>query len=79
MARPYAYARFGLDDFDCLRIDRDIQLKRRQYDQPSDTMDSYSKMNESLIDITNIMRKNIDEVVQRVEKLDRESGIFSRL
>ena len=29
------------------------------------------QINESLIDIQNIMRKNIDEVVQRVEKLDR--------
>ena len=29
------------------------------------------QLNESLIDIQNIMRKNIDEVVQRVEKLDR--------
>lgn len=52
-------------------IDKEIQQKRRQYDDQSGNLDSYNQINESLIDIQNIMRKNIDEVVQRVEKLDR--------
>ena len=63
MARPYAFARF----------DKEIQQKRRQYDNQSGNLDSYNQINESLIDIQNIMRKNIDEVVQRVEKLDHVS------
>ncbi|KAM7453606.1 hypothetical protein BLSTO_05644 [Blastocystis sp. subtype 1] len=60
MARPYAYARF----------DREIQMKRKQYDQQGSNTDSYGQINESLIDIQNIMRKNINEVVQRVEKIE---------
>ena len=46
-------------------------MRRRLYDQPTSSMDSYNQINESLLDIQNIMRKNLDEVVQRVEKLDR--------
>ena len=45
--------------------------KRKQYDQQGSSTDSYGQINESLIDIQNIMRKNINEVVQRVEKIDR--------
>ena len=72
LARPYAYSRFGnelLLYFD--KVDKDIQQKRRAYDSQTGNLDSYNQINESLIDIHNIMRKNIDEVVQRVEKLDR--------
>ena len=54
-----------------LSIDKEIQAKRKLYDQPTSSLDSYNQINESLVDIQNIMRKNIDEVVQRVEKLDR--------
>ena len=46
-------------------------MKRKQYDQQGSNTDSYGQINESLIDIQNIMRKNINEVVQRVEKIDR--------
>lgn len=52
-------------------LDREIQQKRRAFDNQTGNLDSYNQINESLIDIHNIMRKNIDEVVQRVEKLDR--------
>ena len=72
LARPYAYSRFGnihLLYFD--KVDKEIQQKRRAYDNQSGNLDSYNQINESLIDIHNIMRKNIYEVVQRVEKLDR--------
>ena len=71
MARPYAYARFGLSWIARSWLDKEIQQKRRQYDDQNGNLDSYNQINESLIDIQNIMRKNIDEVVQRVEKLDR--------
>ena len=46
-------------------------MKRRLYDQSTSSLDGYNQINENLIDIQNIMRKNIDEVVHRVEKLDR--------
>ena len=49
-------------------------MKRRLYDQQTGSLDNYNQINESLLDIQNIMRKNIDEVVQRVEKLDRRVG-----
>ena len=52
-------------------VDKEIQMKRRLYDQPNTSLDSYNQINESLLDVQNIIRKNIDEVVQRVEKLDR--------
>lgn len=72
MARPYAFARFGITLIAILWwIDKDIQTKRRLYDQQTGSLDGYNAINESLLDIQNIMRKNIDEVVQRVEKLDR--------
>ena len=72
LARPYAYSRFG-KGFGKLvdNLDREIQQKRRAFDNQTGNLDSYNQINESLIDIHNIMRKNIDEVVQRVEKLDR--------
>ena len=72
MARPFAFARFGLSWILELWLDKEIQQKRRQYDDQNGNLDSYNQINESLIDIQNIMRKNIDEVVQRVEKLDRK-------
>ena len=68
----YAFARFGLSWIRELWLDKEIQQKRRQYDDQNGNLDSYNQINESLIDIQNIMRKNIDEVVQRVEKLDRK-------
>lgn len=71
MARPYAYARFGTSCSSMSHVDREIQMKRKQYDQQGSGTDSYGQINESLIDIQNIMRKNINEVVQRVEKIDR--------
>ncbi|OAO12505.1 vesicle-trafficking protein SEC22b [Blastocystis sp. ATCC 50177/Nand II] len=69
MARPYAYARF----------DREIQMKRKQYDQQGSSTDSYGQINESLIDIQNIMRKNINEVVQRVEKIDHVTSASEKM
>ena len=56
----------------CNIVDKDIQIKRKMYDQQNGSLDSYNQINESLMDIQNIMRMNIDEVVQRVEKLDRK-------
>ena len=70
-ARPYAYARFGCDSAFEWLSDKEIQMKRRLYDQSTSGLDGYNQINENLIDIQNIMRKNIDEVVHRVEKLDR--------
>ena len=68
-ARPYAYARF----------DKEIQMKRRLYDQSTGGLDGYNQINENLIDIQNIMRKNIDEVVHRVEKLDHVTSTSEQL
>ena len=76
MARPYAYARFGKwSQFSLLSIDKEIQAKRKLYDQPTSSLDSYNQINESLVDIQNIMRKNIDIMYTIVTNKIHKKGV----
>jgi vesicle transport protein SEC22 len=59
VGRPYAYIKF----------DRQLQAKRRQYADPR-RMGQASQLDTDLADIHNIMRRNIDEVLNRGERLD---------
>ena len=59
VGRPYAYIQF----------DRRLQAKRRQYADPR-RVGAASQLDADLADIHNIMRRNIDEVLNRGERLD---------
>jgi hypothetical protein len=50
--------------------DRVLQRLKKEYADPS-TKQNKSKIDEELADIRNIMKKNISEVLERGEKLDR--------
>lgn len=58
-ARPYQFIKF----------DQVIQRKQREYADPRSSMNT-TKINEDLADIQSIMRKNIEEVLNRGEKLE---------
>lgn len=62
VGRQYAYIKF----------DRVIQKKRREYADPNSNANS-KKINDDLQCIHNIMRKTIDDVLDRGNKLD---GMF---
>jgi len=66
--RPYAF----------MRYDRFVNRKRRDYADPSSKR-NMKKVEEELADIYNITRKNIQEVLNRGEKLDQVSEISSRI
>mmetsp|Transcript_29717 Transcript_29717/g.91899 ORF Transcript_29717/g.91899 Transcript_29717/m.91899 type:complete len:227 (+) Transcript_29717:511-1191(+) len=59
VGRPYAFIKF----------DRTLQKKRREYADPR-SASSQSRITSDIADIHNIMRKNIDEVLNRGERLD---------
>lgn len=59
VGRQYAYIKF----------DRVIQKKRREYADPNSNANS-KKINDDLQCIHNIMRKTIDDVLDRGNKLD---------
>ena len=59
MGRPYAFIKF----------DKTLQRKRKDYANPGDRANQ-SKIDSELADIHNIMRRNIDEVLNRGERLD---------
>lgn len=67
-ARPYAF----------LRFDRVVQRIKRDYADPSSKQNS-SRLAEGLADIQSIMRQNLEEVLNRGEKLENVSKISSRL
>ena len=67
-ARPYAFIKFDLV----------IQRRRKEFVDPTSRKNT-SKLNEDLADIQSIMRKNIDEVLNRGEKLEHVSNISSNL
>lgn len=67
-ARPYAFIKF----------DKFIQSKRRDYLDPTSRRNT-SKLTEDLADISSIMKKNIQEVLNRGERLDNISQTSSRL
>lgn len=59
-ARPYAFIKF----------DKTLQRKRREFSDPTDRQNQ-AKIDDDIADITSIMKRNIDEVLNRGEKLDR--------
>jgi vesicle transport protein SEC22 len=67
-ARPYAFIKF----------DKFIQKKHKEFVDPSSRQNT-GKLNEDLADIQSIMKKNIQEVLNRGEKLDHVSQISSSL
>jgi len=67
-ARPYAFIKFDLV----------IQRRRRDFVDPTSRQNT-TKLNEDLADIQSIMRKNIDEVLNRGEKLEHVSNISNNL
>ncbi|KAJ1447127.1 Longin-like domain-containing protein [Pelagophyceae sp. CCMP2097] len=59
VARPYAYIKF----------DKTIQRKRKDYADPS-ARNNQTKIDEDIADIHSIMKRNIDEVLNRGERLE---------
>lgn len=59
-ARPYAFIKF----------DKTLQRKRRDYSDPSARRNA-AKLDGEIADIASIMKRNIDEVLNRGERLDR--------
>lgn len=60
-ARPYAFIKF----------DKVIQRKRKEFLDPQ-SRNNMARLNDDLADIHNIMKRNIEEVLNRGERLDRE-------
>jgi len=67
-SRPYQFIKF----------DRVIQKKTREFVDPKSRQNT-SKLNEDLADIQSIMKKNIQEVLNRGEKLEKMNDISSQL
>ncbi|KAL7461890.1 hypothetical protein ACHAXS_002297 [Conticribra weissflogii] len=67
-ARPYAFIKFDIA----------IQRKRKEFVDPTSRSNT-TKLNEDLADIQSIMRRNIDEVLNRGEKLEHVSSISQNL
>lgn len=68
VGRQYAFIKF----------DRIIQKKRRDYSDPSSQLNT-KKLNDDLQSIHNIMRKTIDDVLDRGNKLDDVSEVSKNL
>eukprot|EP00611_Tribonema_gayanum_P011284 TRINITY_DN2148_c0_g1_i3.p1 TRINITY_DN2148_c0_g1~~TRINITY_DN2148_c0_g1_i3.p1 ORF type:complete len:168 (-),score=45.79 TRINITY_DN2148_c0_g1_i3:59-562(-) len=68
VSRPYGFIKF----------DKVIQRKRREYLDPS-SRDNMARLNSDLADIHDIMKKNIQEVLNRGERLDHVSQISKDL
>ncbi|KAF1317832.1 Vesicle-trafficking protein sec22b, partial [Globisporangium splendens] len=68
VARPYAFIKF----------DKFIQKKRKEYMDPNSSQNMH-RLNDDLADIHNIMRKNIQEVLNRGERVEHVSRISSNL
>jgi vesicle transport protein SEC22 len=67
-ARPYAFIQF----------DPILQRKQRDFVDPSSRLNS-DKLSRDLSDITSIMRQNIEQVLNRGEKLEHVSEISNNL
>mmetsp|Transcript_4854 Transcript_4854/g.9287 ORF Transcript_4854/g.9287 Transcript_4854/m.9287 type:complete len:194 (+) Transcript_4854:383-964(+) len=67
-ARPYQFIKF----------DKFIQKKVKEFVDPSSRSNA-TKLNSDLADIQSIMKKNIQEVLNRGEKLDHVSNMSSNL
>lgn len=68
VGRQYAFIKF----------DRVIQKRRRDYSDPSSSS-NMKKLNDDLHSIQNIMRKSIDDILDRGNKLDEVSEISKNL
>lgn len=68
VGRQYAFIKF----------DRVIQRKRREYSDPNSSA-NMKKLNDDLASIHNIMRKTIDDVLDRGNKLDEVSEMSKNL
>ena len=68
VARPYAFIKF----------DKTIQKKRKEYTNPASRSNAH-RLNDDLADIHNIMKKNINEVLNRGERLDHLMQTTSNL
>lgn len=66
--RPYAFIKF----------DSTMQKLKKQY-KDSRSQRNLTKLNDELTDVTRIMTKNIQDVLQRGEKMDRLSQLSSQL
>lgn len=62
--------------FQFIRYDPVIQRKQREF---KDTSQQKSKLNEDLNEIQSIMKTNIDEILNRGEKLENVSNISQEL
>ncbi|ETO82045.1 hypothetical protein, variant 2 [Phytophthora nicotianae P1976] len=88
VARPYAFIKFGkkasfllvalVVHKYCDTTDKFIQKKRKEYADPSSSQNMH-RLNDDLADIHNIMRKNIQEVLNRGERVEHVSRISSNL
>ncbi|CAN0242868.1 unnamed protein product [Pylaiella littoralis] len=67
-ARPYAFIKF----------DKVIQRKRKEFLDPQ-SRNNMARLNDDLADIHSIMKQNIEEVLNRGEKLDHVSEISKSL
>lgn len=66
--------------FQFIHYDPIIQRKQREYrDQSAASNNNKSQLTEDLTEIHSIMRKNIDEILNRGEKLDQVSNISQEL
>ena len=68
--------------FQFIHYDPLIQRKQREFKDQSAVQkkqQSSSKLNEDLTEIQSIMKKNIDEILNRGEKLDHVSNISNEL
>jgi vesicle transport protein SEC22 len=66
--------------FQFIHYDPIIQRKQREYrDQTAAANNNKSQLTEDLTEIQSIMRKNIDEILNRGEKLDQVSNISQEL
>ena len=66
--------------FQFIHYDPIIQRKQREYrDQNTAGSSNKSQLTEDLTEIHSIMRKNIDEILNRGEKLDQVSNISNEL
>lgn len=68
IGRQYAFIKF----------DRVIQKKRREYSDPNSAI-NMKKLNDDLQTIQNVMRKTIDDVLERGNKLDNVSEISKNI
>jgi hypothetical protein len=66
---PLLYLCLPLSNYCVVRADRVIQKRRRDYADPNSSA-NMKKVNDDLQSIHNIMRKTIDDVLDRGQKLD---------